>query len=234
MNGAAACDGLIGKCSCYCFWQLYTHLTFSCPPEVKSAGENTNIPKESCSSCPTIHLTIKAAVLSEQELEQQIQTKGNSSPCSLPPAPSRTHRNPPLIHIVSSRHLWPVSPFFPRKVFSWPHTQSLLLLFAFSKYSLLLKNWPKAETFPTEAFYRGSGSNWSSLIHCYLISGSGSRKNPSSSFPSDGKHSRIDFLLGNLHEVVGIPGETQHFHFPRWWSSLFWSHSLGSIGVSQS
>lgn len=205
---------------------------FSCLPEVKSAGENTNIPKQSCSSCPTIHLTIKAALLSVQELEQQIQTEGNSSPCSLPPAPSRTHWNPPPIHIVNSTHLWPISPFFPRKVFSWLHIPSVL--FTFSKYSLLLKNWPKPETFPTGAFYRGSGSNWSSLIHCYLISGSGSRKTPSSSFPSDGKHSRIDFLLGNLHEMVGISGETQHLCFPRWWSSLFWGSSLESIKVRQS
>lgn len=72
-----------------------------------------------------------------------------------PPAPSRTHRNSPLIHIVSSGHLWPIGPFFSRKVFSWPHIPSLLFLFTFSKYSLLLKNWPKPETFPTGAFLQG-------------------------------------------------------------------------------
>lgn len=59
------------------------------------------------------------------------------------------------------------------------------------------------------------------------------QKEPFFLFSSDGKHSRIDFLLGNLYKMVGISGETQHFHFPRWWSSLFWGHSLESTGVSQ-
>lgn len=111
-------------------------------------------------------------------------------------------------------------------MFSWLHIPNLLFIHTFSDSSLLLRDWPKPETFPAWACFRGSGSNWSSLIHCYLISGSGSRKTPSSSFASDGKHSRIDFLLGNLHKMVGISWETQLLRFPRWWSSLFWGHSL--------
>lgn len=121
-------------------------------------------------------------------------------------------------------------------MFSWLHIPNLFFIYTTSESSLLLRGWPKPETFPARACFRGSGSNWSSLIHCYLISGSGSRKTPSSSFASDGKYSRIDFLLGNLHKMVGISWETQLSCFPRWWSSLFWGHSLrkhhGRVRVS--
>lgn len=83
VNGAAVCDGLIGKCSCNCFWQLYTRLTFLV--SLKSKALEKTPTSQNRAAAPAPQFILKSKLLCCQNRNWSNKCRPKAIPLLLPP-----------------------------------------------------------------------------------------------------------------------------------------------------